>query len=143
MQLKRSAGSALAELVCVHPNEVEKYWPKVSHWIKAAMERGDLGRFDIVEADVKSAGAILWVAYVANELAAAAVTQIDHTEKSKVCTILACGGGGSKDWLGVLPSIEHYARNNGCDLVRFMGRKGWARMLKDYRTNKVILERRL
>src|ERR1044071_9036786 len=81
MRPKPSATFASAELVCVHPSEVGKYWPTVGPWIKRAMERGDLGRFDIVEADVKSAGAILWVAYVNRELASAAVTQIDQTER--------------------------------------------------------------
>ena len=107
------------------------------------MERGDLGRFDIVEADVKSAGAILWVAYVNRELASAAVTQIDQTERSKVCTVLACGGSGVNNWIQLLELIETYARNNGCDLVRFMGRKGWKQLLPEYRTDKVIMEKRL
>jgi hypothetical protein len=143
MRPKLSAGFVSAEIVCVHPSEVEKYWPTVAPWIKRAMERGDLGRFDVVEADVKSAQAILWVAFVNRDLASSAVTQIEHTEKSKVCTVLACGGSGVNNWIQLLELIETYARNYGCDLVRFMGRKGWARILKHYRTDKVIMERRL
>jgi hypothetical protein len=142
MQPKPSAGFASAEIVCVHPSEVEKYWPTVSPWIKRAMERGDLGRFDVVEADVKSQHAILWVAYVNRELAAAAVTQIDKTERSTVCTVQACGGSGVNNWIQLLEVIETYAHNHGCDCVRFMGRKGWSRLLKQYRTDKVIMERR-
>jgi hypothetical protein len=107
------------------------------------MERGDLGRFDVVEADVLTRGAILWVAFVEGRPTAAAVTQIDTTERSKVCTILACGGEHIENWIGFLPIIEGYARQFGCDCVRLMGRKGWARILKNYRTDKVILERRL
>ena len=107
------------------------------------MERGDLGRFDVIEKDVHSQNAILWVAYVNRNLASAAVTQIDKTECSKVCTLQACGGSGVNNWIQLLEVIESYARNNGCDCVRFMGRKGWARLLKNYRTDKVIMERKL
>lgn len=107
------------------------------------MERGDLGKFEIIEADVKSQHAILWVAYVNGALASAAVTQIHDTECSKVCNLRACGGSGVNNWIQLLELIETYARNHGCDLVRFMGRKGWSRLLKHYRTDKVIMERRL
>jgi hypothetical protein len=107
------------------------------------MERGDLGQFDIIERDVKTGGAILWVAIIEGKAIAAAVTQIDTTERSKVCTILACGGSHIENWIGFLAGIESYARQFGCNCVRLMGRKGWARVLKNYRTDKVILERRL
>lgn len=107
------------------------------------MERGDLGRFEIIEADLKSQCAILWVAMVNKEISGAVVTQMEQTEKSKVCSILACGGSGINNWLGLLPVIEQYARKYECDLVRFMGRKGWKQLLPDYRTDKVIMERRL
>lgn len=107
------------------------------------MERGDLGRFEVVESDVRSRHAILWVALVNGELSGAVVTQIGQTEKSKVCTILACGGSGINNWLRLLPAIEQYGRIHGCEVLRFMGRRGWVRILKEYRTDKVIMEKRL
>lgn len=143
MQQKPSAGSASVEAVCVNPSEIDSYWPTVAPWLRRAMERGDLGLFKVVESDVKSQGAILWVAKVNGELCGAAVTQIQTTERSRACVILACGGSGINSWLRLLSSIEQYGRTYQCDLVRFEGRKGWTRLLPDYRTDKVIMERRL
>ena len=39
--------------------------------------------------------------------------------------------------------IEGWARAEGAALVRIYGRKGWARVLKNYHVSNVVLERRL
>ena len=106
------------------------------------MERGDLGTFKSVEDDVRDGLALLWL-MVGDGIKGAGVTQIALTEKSKVCTIIACGGDDMRSWLPVIKTIENYARDEGCDAVRILGRKGWARVLKNYTTPAVILERRL
>ena len=135
--------SVLAEAVCVDPKQVTCIWECVKHWIKRAMERGDLGTFDEGEDDVVSGQALLWLVWSAPEIRGAAVTQIVCTQKSRVCVIVACGGKGVQLWLPLIEKIENYARNEGCDAVRVLGRKGWARVLKDYSVPAVILERRL
>ncbi len=133
----------MAEAVCVDPAFVHLIWPKVSHWIKAALERGDMGTFGSVEADTLAGRALLWVVWNEPDIEGAAVTQIEKTESSKVCTIVACGGDGMRHWVHLIGRLEDYARQQGCDCTRIAGRKGWQRMLPDYRTAKVILEKRL
>ena len=133
----------MAELVCVNPADVEKYWPKVSHWIKAALRRTDLGLFSDLEAAALGGRAILWVAFVDGVLQSAALTQIENSENSKSCSVLACGGEGENDWPQLLAGIERYAKFFGCNCMRIAGRKGWARVLKNYKTTMVVLERRL
>ncbi len=129
--------------VCVDPALVHLVWPRVSHWIKAALERGDMGTFGSVESDVLAARALLWVVWNDPDLEGAAVTQVEKFESSKVCTIAACGGGGMRTWVHLIETLEDYARQQGCNCVRIVGRKGWQRVLKDYATAKVILEKRL
>ncbi len=105
------------------------------------MERGDLGTFRCVEDDVLEGGSLLWLAWNAPKIEGAAVTQISLTERSKVCTIVAYGGEGKR--VSLITSIEKYAKAEGCDVVRILGRKGWLRWLKDYSAPKVVLEKRL
>jgi len=107
------------------------------------MERGDLGTFAQIEHDVLSGQALLWLVWQAPVIKAAAVTQLVRSERSKVCMIVACGGEGMALWLPPNGKIECYARDEGCDAVRILGRKGWTRVLKDYRAPRVVLEKRL
>lgn len=107
------------------------------------MERGDLGTFDEVEEDVMTGQALLWLIWRAPEIEGAAITQIVITQKSRVCMIVACGGDNMRRWLPLVEKIENYARDEGCDAVRILGRKGWTRVLNGYRAPAVILERRL
>lgn len=143
MQTKPLAGPASAEAIWVAPGNVPTVWPKVKHFIRRAMERGDMGRYDILREALFAGNACLWVVAINDELHAAAITQVDLTEKSKVCFIRACGGNGVNNWIGLLHVIETYARSMKCDCVRITGRKGWAKLLKGYTTEKVVLERRL
>lgn len=128
--------------LCVDPAKVHEVWPHVAADIRNAMDRGGMGSFDDVERDVLNANGLLWIAWNAPQIEAAAVTKID-TSNGKACEIVACGGRHSEHWLHILQQIEEFASNEGCDVVRILGRKGWQRVLKDYRVKKVVLEKKI
>lgn len=131
----------MAKAICVDPKEINRIWFQVSHWIKLAMERGDLGRFESVEADVLNGHALLWLSWNGQSIEAACVTKLDVTESTKACVIVACGGAGR--WSSLITDIERYAQAEGCGAVRIYGRPGWARVLPGYRVAKIVLERRM
>lgn len=135
--------SASVKAVCVDPKQVHLIWDCVSHWIRLALERGDLGTFSVLENDVLCGQALLWLAWDEPKIAGTAVTQIVRTERSKVCKVMACGGERIGDWVHLLTDIEKFARDERCDCVRLSGRRGWERMLPNYRATKIVLERRL
>lgn len=133
----------MIDLVCIDPALVSQLWPHVSHLIRRAMQRGNMGLFGPVESDVLAGRALLWLAADGVDIRAAAVTQIEHTETRKFCTIVACGGAHMRNWLHLIKGIEEFARAEGCDATRIIGRKGWQRMLNDYRATRVILQKEL
>lgn len=131
------------ELVCVDPKRIEDLWPHIKQFVRAAMRRSDMGRFDELEPDILTGGALVWLAWRRPVIEAVAVTQIVATELSKVCAIRACGGYQHERWIGLLDQIEAYAKAEGCRCTRIVGRKGWSRVLKNYRTTRIVLERQL
>lgn len=143
MTLQTLPTESSASAVCVDHHLVNYIWPKVSQFVRQAMQVADLGRFDLLESDLLAGDALLWLAITNDDILGVAITQVITTECSKVCMIQACGGNGINNWLNLIGVIEAYARNERCDCVRLMGRKGWARLLKSYRADKVIMERRL
>lgn len=72
----------------------------------------------------------------------AAVTTIIRYPRKTTCLILAAGGD-----LDVLrrdlPLVEAWAKENGCDAMEVMGRKGWLRALPDYEQAQVHVRKDL
>jgi hypothetical protein len=46
-------------------------------------------------------------------------------------------------WLRLLEGIEDFARAEGCEATRIIGRQGWARVLPSYQTKPIVLEKDL
>jgi hypothetical protein len=136
--------SALVEVACVPPDKVELVWPRVSGLIFIAMKRGDLAAFHPVEQNVLSGVAQLWLMVEdRNNILAACVTELHATEWRKVCVIVACGGKDMDRWIELIEEIEKFAKAEGCSRVRIVGRKGWERVLPNYRTRRIVLDKDL
>lgn len=131
----------MAEVVCVDPKQIGPFWERAAPWIKSAMERGDLGTFIDVEQDVLTGGALLWLIWEAPIVLGATVTQIITQDDRKICMIVACGGEDAQSWVHLISKIETYAKTEGCELMRIIGRRGWIKILPDYRESRTILEK--
>ena len=155
-------------LVCVPPDKVALAWPPVRSLIFAAMKRGDLSSFGPVEDSVLRGDALLWLALTHEDadrvrIDAAAVTELHRTEWRKVCVVVACGAPSRvrpssrahasradasratdmRRWIRLLEGIENFARAEGCEATRIIGRKGWARVLTSYQAKRIVLEKDL
>ena len=130
-------------LICVDPAQVHEFWPHVASLIKAAMEKGRLSSFADVEHAVRNGNALLWLAWNGETVKAAAVTELAVANGEKFCTIVACGGHDRSQWLPLLAGLETYGRAQGCAAMRIYGRRGWLKLLPEYRTTRVLLEKEL
>ena len=118
--------------------------------IRHAMERGGISSYGDVAQAVLDGWALLWVvwdecspSHTPRKVYGVGVTQTSTTEWRKVCTIIAYSGEDRRRWLHLIKAVEDYARIEGCSAVRICGRKGWQRVLKDYRAKRVILEKEI
>lgn len=131
------------QLVAVDPSLVKDVWPHARNMVKSAIDRTGLCNFDGIEKEVLSGLQQLWLAWNGTAIEAAAVTQLVLIGSRKICILVACGGKGRKRWLPLIAGIEQFARNEGCRAMRIIGRKGWQRILADYRANYVVMDREL
>jgi hypothetical protein len=130
-------------LVCVDPARTHEVWPHVAPLIARAMRRGGLSAAADVARDLAAGTALLWLAWDGERILAAAVTALELVEGEKLCTIVACGGEGFARFGPLIGGLERYARAEGCARMRICGRKGWVRLLPDYRVRRVIIEKQL
>jgi hypothetical protein len=134
---------ASCRLLCIDPAQVSEFWPHVAPLIKAAMEKGRLSDYADVEHSVRNGSALLWIAWDGERIKAAAVTELGKANGEKFCTIVACGGSDRGQWLHLLAGLEAYGKAEGCAAMRIYGRRGWLKLLPEYRTTRVLLEKTL
>jgi len=128
----------------VPPAAAPLVWPRVAQLVLDAVEATDLMTFWEIAEAVRDGRMLLWLALDHGELLAVATTELHRTEHSLVCQITSCAGRLGDELHQLLGGIEDYARAEGCRCVRLMGRRGWARKLKEHYVQRhVMLERQL
>ncbi len=132
----------MIDLVCVDPKDVHLIWPQAKGLIRAAIEKTDLSDFADVEDDVLAGDQLLWLA-LSDHIEAAATTHLIKTRGKPVLVVTAVAGAQRERWLPLRKQIESYAKAEGCKCVRLYGRKGWERVLEDYRAQYLIMEKEL
>lgn len=137
--------SVLADcaLLCVDPGKINEIWPHVEPLLKTAMLRaGEMTMADML-ARLQDRRLLLWLVWDGTEIVSALVTELAETISGKVCVIVAMGGKGRERWLHLTSQLEEFARAEGCRAMRLYGRRGWKRVMRDYRETRVILEKDL
>lgn len=132
----------MARLLCVPPDEVEKFWPYVSKFIVDAMVRGG-GEYSGVERSIFDGLSQLWIVWDGARIIAAAVTSLGIINDEKCCTIVACGGDDLSCFGHFVKDLEQFAKAEGCAAVRINGRLGWKRALTGYDLQSVVLRKGL
>lgn len=130
----------MVEAVCVDPKTIDQVWPQVKDLIKSAIERTGLSDFTSIEYDVLFGNQLLWLA-ISDRIEAAATTHLVKGADAPVLIITAAAGSKRERWLSLREKIEAYAKAEGCSRVRLYGRRGWERVLPDYRVAHVIMEK--
>lgn len=129
-------------LICVPPGKAGAVWPLACPYIERAIRRTDISDIAAVKSEVVSGNALLWVAVEGEmRMIGAGVTQLVLGENRRVCEIVAWGADDQQKCAPLLEIIHEYARAEGCHATRLFGRKGWARMLKDYKIRALVMEK--
>ena len=98
---------------------------------------------DGLRRELVAARLLLWLVWDGDKIKGAVVTELAETVSGRICVIVAMGGADRSRWLHLLKELEDYARRESCRTMRLYGRKGWKRVLRDYRETRVILEKGL
>lgn len=115
------------------PEEVFKYWSKLSSHIDSALEHsgGELQLFDVAR-DAMNGQAHIWATFSGDELITVIVTRFLAYQRTKMFQIMTCSGSIT-DWDGWTEHhqiLEDFAKKNGCSAIEIWGRKGWLRRLQ-------------
>ena len=133
----------MVELIPVGTPEVATIWPHTREMVKRAMSRADAGHFERTERELFEGLQQLWLVWNGTSIQAIVVTQLTTIGDKKFCIIVACSGHGMRRWLHLISVIEKFAKDEGCHAMRIFGRKGWERILENYRVKHVVVDKEL
>lgn len=108
----------------------EAEWARASAWLAPALHHGrDTHSLDDVKAMIcdPAESARFWIGREA-----AAVTEIRSYPNAKVFHIWLCGGDLAELTEEMLPIVEHWAIEQGCQMGTIIGRDGWRKIMPDY-----------
>jgi hypothetical protein len=119
------------------PNPLDELWPVAGALLAKGVEYSN-GMTTLPEeyAALKAGQKQLWVLGTdEREIIAAATTSLQRFPSGLVlANVLLLGGADNsvRELLKMLPELESWAMAEGCNRIRFFGRKGWARHMGDY-----------
>lgn len=129
--------------VIIKPENLGPLWPKLLPLVKKMCGKS-LGTWtpEKVKEEAKGGFIQLWLAYEPEkpgEPFFAVVGTVIH-QTGDALEILFAGGDDMPAWLDQLEEIKAFGRLNGCKYLRFVGRKGWSRVLPDARVIRHLYE---
>lgn len=125
------------------PNDIPEVWPKVSNVLNSDRMLNNWTSIEAQYNRLVNNKADLWVTDTLDSaLIGATYTRQDGT-KTYVVDFMASLEGSPEGWDNTIKPIEAQAKQWGCSSIQVKGRTGWQRVLKDYQTVQITLERKL
>lgn len=130
----------MSTLICVGPDDLDATWPLVRDLLELAYSKTDDVTPDLLPW-LKRGDGLLWIAATDSKVLVATTTSIVQRASGPVCRIWGLGGSDLSQWIEHIGGIEAYAKAIGCVKVCFDGRRGWERMLPEYKPATIAFEK--
>lgn len=122
-------------------DQIIALWDKAEPLIQKAINVYDEHSINDIFSSLVEMKSQLWVAGH-NDIEAILITQIITRNNKQVCLLELCAGRGVES-IQFLKTIELWAKDAGCCSIELIGRPGWKRVLRDYKTNKITLTKEI
>lgn len=76
-------------------------------------------------------------------VAAGVTSLVLNDDGTKTANVELLGGAGLPKWFDLRSELEAWAKAEGCDSIKFHGRKEWARLLPDYKITHYVMRKEL
>ena len=124
----------------VDVDKVASIWEEVYPLLEKAQvyAAGELDTQDFFEM-VENGDMQLWIAEDDGGIFAMMLTEFVQYPRKKVMRIVSIGGSEMHRWMKYFPALEAAALSVGCTGFEVFGRKGWLRVLKDWKCSYYVL----
>ena len=129
----------------LYPDDVPYVWEDVAPMLAQAAEHseGELEPEDFIE-PLSTGEMQLWVAYEDNErINATMITQFIQYPQKKILRIISLAGENFAEIKDFQSIIEGFAIKYGCIAIELWGRKGWKKLLPDWKDSYTVYTKEL
>ena len=122
---------------------VESVWGSVKNLITKTND--DVLNDNDIKGYLLNGDYTLWVAIdeESKDVVAAMTTEFAYYPRDKVCRVVTLAGERMKEWIGNLDMVEDWAKEQGCNYLDMYGRRGWIKVLQDWKEDSVLLRKKL
>lgn len=136
------------KLLMVRGADVDAAWPMIAGHLRTMIEANADGDFSLgdIRHRVRNEQWDLWLVLDedAGEILGVGASYVYHNEGDlKVAQVPFFTGRDLKRWAHLFADFETWARNNGCQRIRIMARRGWGRILDGFEQTHVRLDKEL
>ena len=135
-------GSTL-DYYIVEKHEINTVWNDVKDLIAKTNDE-ILNEEDILEY-LKTGYYILWIATEPDSDAIVGAMTIEYSyyPRYKMCRVVTIAGERMSDWIEDLYMLEDWAKAQGCAYMDMYARRGWKKVLKEYKEDCILLRKKL
>ena len=120
-------------ITLLSPEEALKWWPTLSEELTRGLEKGQ-GESTLTDymKKILNNHAQCWVLLKDNKIVGAGLTEVLTYSQHKTLHIIVYAGTDFEEQAQVFPTIELFAKSQGCKAIEQWGRPGWAKVLPQY-----------
>lgn len=110
-----------------------EHWPTLSRYLRKVLEHGQ-GESTLTDylAKVLVNAAQCWGVIEHGTIVGVGLTEFLQYSQHKTLHIIAFSGSNFEEQSKVFPTVEQFAKDNGCKAIEQWGRQGWAKVLPQY-----------
>ncbi|MDC1406059.1 hypothetical protein N8314_00730 [Akkermansiaceae bacterium] len=98
---------------------------------------------DVIQEVIQGISVLWYITDTKGSIVGVVTTQIKQYPQLKVGLIHLLGGTDINKWVHTIETLESWAASNGCDSMEIQGRRGWLKMLPDYKEQRVFMTKQL
>jgi len=123
----------------LEPEDVAYMWESVAPFLARVSEHteGELEPDDYIE-PLTHGDMQLWIATENKEIIAVLITQIISYPQKRILRLISLAGDNFSRFKGCLDMVESFAISNHCTALEMWGRKGWKRLLPDWKDSYIV-----
>jgi len=123
----------------IHPEEVSHIWHEVSPLLSKVTRHteGELEPDDFLE-PLTHGDMQLWIAQDNYKLKAAMISQIITYPQKKILRLISLAGEDFEDIREFQEMVEAFAIRLECSALEMWGRKGWKKLLPDWKDTYIV-----